>query len=317
MLKKVFLVSGLFFLMVFFSFQTASNKSKKLGLKEFSLLKTSIESGGTINPTQYVSLYPDPQLNVKKYGRATRVDSHGNAVISNIYQSGYVQYFRIFIPPGTMMAMVEVLEWQGQSAIARHKISPVSVFGQLPNSSDITLTAYEQADGYSKGLPPEQSIGRCAIMSDGFPPPYLSTDRAGWFYVKMDEEKYSPSYYTTAQVTVNAEAYNDWYDHSGSNPDGSINWEKDVESVETYLLRRPSPEPSLAPSPVPSPMPKPTFLPGDLNQDKKIDVYDYNLLVTNFGRQELGNVADIDGDGKVGVYDYNLLVINFGKTSEE
>ena len=185
--------------------------------------------GGIVNPTQYVSLHGD-------LGRipADKIDVHGNYIISNIYKSGYVQYFRFFVPTGTTLITSEILEWQGQSVIARHKIIPTSAFGQLSNRTASSLATYESADQYTQGVPAAQSSGRLAILSDGIAAPYLSIDRAGWFYVKVDDFKGSGSYYTTAQITVNAAAYNDWYDHSGSNADGSINWARDVEGVTTY-----------------------------------------------------------------------------------
>lgn len=52
---------------------------------------------------------------------------------------------------------------------------------------------------------------------------------------------------------------------------------------------------------------------GDLNNDGRVDIFDYNLLVENFGNISCGNVADIDGNCKVDIFDYNILVENFGK----
>ncbi|MBI3576606.1 hypothetical protein HY086_01030 [Candidatus Gottesmanbacteria bacterium] len=54
---------------------------------------------------------------------------------------------------------------------------------------------------------------------------------------------------------------------------------------------------------------------GDINADGKVDIFDYNLLVSDFGKT--GSVgftsADIDNNGKVDIFDYNILVGNFGK----
>lgn len=38
------------------------------------------------------------------------------------------------------------------------------------------------------------------------------------------------------------------------------------------------------------------LLSGDLNRDGKIDIFDYNLLIQNFGNTTCNNVADIDGN---------------------
>jgi len=53
---------------------------------------------------------------------------------------------------------------------------------------------------------------------------------------------------------------------------------------------------------------------GDLDADGDVDIFDYNILTSNFGATG-SNVADIDGDGDVDIFDYNILVENFGKTS--
>lgn len=55
--------------------------------------------------------------------------------------------------------------------------------------------------------------------------------------------------------------------------------------------------------------------PGDLNGDGKVDIFDYNLLVANFGKTGTPGFspADIDKNGKVDIFDYNELVANFGK----
>ena len=57
----------------------------------------------------------------------------------------------------------------------------------------------------------------------------------------------------------------------------------------------------------------PSEIKGDLDKDQDVDIFDYNLLVENFGSTSCGNVADINGDCKVDIFDYNILVENFGK----
>jgi len=72
-----------------------------------------------------------------------------------------------------------------------------------------------------------------------------------------------------------------------------------------------SPPPS-TPTPTKPPTPPPT-LPGDIDKDGDVDIFDYNLLVSNFGSTNCGNQADIDGDCDVDIFDYNILIENFGK----
>ena len=57
------------------------------------------------------------------------------------------------------------------------------------------------------------------------------------------------------------------------------------------------------------------YLPGDLNHDGKVDIFDYNPLVADFGKTGTPGFvpADIDKNGKIDIFDYNILVANFGK----
>lgn len=52
--------------------------------------------------------------------------------------------------------------------------------------------------------------------------------------------------------------------------------------------------------------------PADINADGVIDIFDYNIMVAQYGRTGT-NDADINDDNKVDIYDYNLLVTDFGK----
>jgi hypothetical protein len=61
----------------------------------------------------------------------------------------------------------------------------------------------------------------------------------------------------------------------------------------------------------------PIYIPGDLDHNNKVDIFDYNILVDNFGNTTCGNVADIDGNCKVDIFDYNMLVGNFGLSAGE
>ena len=60
----------------------------------------------------------------------------------------------------------------------------------------------------------------------------------------------------------------------------------------------------------------PVLLPGDLDNNGKVDILDYNILITDFGKTgSPGWIrSDIIEDGKVDIFDYNILVANFGKT---
>lgn len=86
------------------------------------------------------------------------------------------------------------------------------------------------------------------------------------------------------------------------------------------LSPTPTPSPTPKPSPTPTPIktPTPTLIavkPGDLNGDGKVDIFDYNIVVADFGKTGAPGFspADINRDGKVNIFDYNILIGNFGK----
>lgn len=56
---------------------------------------------------------------------------------------------------------------------------------------------------------------------------------------------------------------------------------------------------------------------GDLNGDLKVDIQDYNIMITNFGQSACGNPADADKNcsGAVGIFDYNYVISDFGKNA--
>lgn len=52
---------------------------------------------------------------------------------------------------------------------------------------------------------------------------------------------------------------------------------------------------------------------GDIDFDKDVDIFDYNLLIQDFGKNICGLTADITKDCKVDIFDYNILLEDFGK----
>jgi hypothetical protein len=55
---------------------------------------------------------------------------------------------------------------------------------------------------------------------------------------------------------------------------------------------------------------------GDLNNDKAVNIKDYNILITNFGKTGTPGwiPSDIIKNGKVNIFDYNAVIENLGKT---
>lgn len=75
------------------------------------------------------------------------------------------------------------------------------------------------------------------------------------------------------------------------------------------------PIPTIAPSATPTPIPTPPPLLGDIDGDGDVDIFDYNLLLEDFGWQgSPGEIpADLDVDGDVDIFDYNILLEHYGE----
>jgi hypothetical protein len=70
--------------------------------------------------------------------------------------------------------------------------------------------------------------------------------------------------------------------------------------------------PTTSASPSTSPASSPAGKAGDVDQNGKVDIFDYNLLLTDFGKNQPNLPSDLDKNGKVDIFDYNVLLTNFG-----
>lgn len=88
-----------------------------------------------------------------------------------------------------------------------------------------------------------------------------------------------------------------------------------IPQNQLYTSLTSSASPSLAPaaSQTASATPAASIKPGDTDGNGNIDIFDYNTLLTNFGRTGTGLLGDFDNSGKVDIFDYNLLLTNFAK----
>jgi len=50
---------------------------------------------------------------------------------------------------------------------------------------------------------------------------------------------------------------------------------------------------------------------ADANKDNKIDIFDFNTLIVNWGKAVSGNVVDFNGDNTVDLFDFNFLMIHW------
>ena len=54
---------------------------------------------------------------------------------------------------------------------------------------------------------------------------------------------------------------------------------------------------------------------SDFNSDGTVNIFDYNILITNFGSTaDCGNSADANSDCSVNIFDYNILLGEFGQS---
>lgn len=56
-------------------------------------------------------------------------------------------------------------------------------------------------------------------------------------------------------------------------------------------------------------------IPGDLNNDGRVDLLDFNILLSNYGQTNCGNIADINGDCVVNGADASILIANYGMSN--
>jgi hypothetical protein len=180
------------------------------------------------NPTSYVTIH-DPYFRV-----AEGSTSYAFAQTLQVLYGGYIPYFRMFIPPGTIVLDLLIQEGGKQMAMSHHETPPTTPLpsGYSEISKKYTLDQLEAGDCLST----ESLQGNLYIAHDSFLPPYLPLSRGGWLYVKVGGGSYSQVYYTMFTVEVNTKIYNEWWDKYMAKPDGTNNWNRDVESVVEYVV---------------------------------------------------------------------------------
>lgn len=86
--------------------------------------------------------------------------------------------------------------------------------------------------------------------------------------------------------------------------------------IQPFMQSVGSPLPTQIPMPsLLSMQPLPTLVPGDINDNGRVDIFDYNILIANFNKSGVGIAGDINNNNKVDIFDYNILVSDFGKQS--
>lgn len=211
------------------------------------------------------------------------------------YSHQELSTFKMFIPPNTKRANITIFNSQGNTpntikfvAIARFDEPPTGDYSHIdPYNIDrfYRRSAEKIEDVTGKDYGVSNSDGITQVFDGG-----LGVDfKGGWLYVKFVELE-NRLHGVQSLFIIDSQKYTTWYDNMTTT--GS--WLSDGDPAQANPA---------------------TFLPGDLNQDKNVDIFDYNLFLTEFGKVTSGNIADLDQNGKVDIYDYNLLLRNFGKSS--
>jgi hypothetical protein len=81
--------------------------------------------------------------------------------------------------------------------------------------------------------------------------------------------------------------------------------------VRFFRIKTVASPPNQTPTITPTKTPTPAGKQGDFNKDGKVDIFDYNILLSNFGKT---NAAyNLTGNNLIDVFDYNMFVSLFGK----
>ncbi len=53
---------------------------------------------------------------------------------------------------------------------------------------------------------------------------------------------------------------------------------------------------------------------GDVNRDRSVNIFDFNIFLSHFGKNECGNIGDVNKDCFVNIFDFNIFLSDFGKS---
>ncbi len=197
---------------------------------------------GIGNPTEYVTIHDryvragtnmeDRNICGMPTGAYRKISAFAQTY--EVLHNGHIPYMRMFIPPGTINPDFLIQEGSNKRMALTHYQSPPTA--NFPPGYDYISPKGSLADFKAGDYLSTQSMqGNLYVFNNGsLAEGSWPSFRGGWIYMKVSGGS-SDVYYNFFTVAVDTEIYNDWWDHYGSNPDGSINWDKDVESVMTYV----------------------------------------------------------------------------------
>jgi len=215
-----------------------------------------------------------------------------NNITGCAYSSQDLQTFKVYFPPSSKSQEVGFSKSQGSSSSAivlmRFNEPPQGTYDQQAIIDGAGVYGRSGEGTFTKTTGKDHVLligttGLYTFFRDGTPDNFSG----GWLYVRIipSATLYTLYYGGYADYTQ----YKSWYDAMTATNSWLSNGDPGAMNPISSLV-------------------------GDLNQDRKVDIFDYNIFLPEFGKNQAGNLADLDKNGKVDIFDYNLFLSNFGKT---
>ena len=185
-----------------------------------------------------------------------------------------------------------VLDWASNWIVS-------SAFGQFTTRS-ISFSGPTIAQSTVNIVPPNRTLSSIQAFNGGTTASNITLTCTG---NPTRTQSVSPN--TLATITTS------WTNACSSITLSSSNsWDTNFDNLILSSLTSSSPAPSVTPSPTPAAS---AVKPGDIDGNNKVDIFDYNIILTNFGQTGANIPGDFDNNNRVDIFDLNTLLTNFGK----
>lgn len=212
-------------------------------------------------------------------------------------------------------------------------ISPAIPFTMLNGTPDLTMYDSTNKEVTFKSPSPANAFLRFAASGNNIQ--FSINGGSTWTNAQRQvQEKIAEANYNTywtpipqGVTKISVRGQGGWWGEEWAVSDASI-WSLTTPGASQAPSAQPSPSvaPSLPPSPVvtPTATPVPSVVPsasarkpGDVDGNNRVDIFDYNQLLTDFGKTGINLISDIDKTGtslnKVDIFDFNMLLSNFNR----